>query len=328
MTTELYSACWALQDPALNDFKRFLRLNAEQLRMSGIIYPTKIPDAIEGIAVLDFQEALAKIPAGTPLLDCMHSNATQASALKLRAEVELFSRVHQYPLIPIAQLLRTLIQDDAQNTLQWPMAGVSSDDLRSLLAAPVPALLTGHFLDAESCLVALALDHTLRTAEWERMLAFDKDETPEQSLQETLHLVYQVRGPQRFRILSAPLRFLNALLQFQQVQRDFSIHLHCSLLQGIAPHQLAFYAQSFKGRLHIEETASEDDANTVLLSESAAAITQRIKDDQSTSCAIFGMTRSLLDHHDLCTVLGTRNYRISLRQPDTQFSHLMASLIT
>lgn len=328
MTTEIYSACWALQDPALNDFKRFLRLNAERLRMAGIIYPSKIPDTIEGIAVLDFQEALAKIPAGTPLLDCTHADAAHTSALMLREKFQYFSRRHKYPLIPIAQWLCTLAQDDVHNALRWPIPEVSSADLRALRAAPAPALLEGHFLDTESYRTALTLDHALRTAQWERMLAFDQDNTPAQALQETLLLVHQVRAPRRYRILSAPLRFLDALLQFQQAQRDFSIHLHHSLLQGIAPHQLAFYAQCFKGRLHIEETTSADDASTACLSESAVAIIEQIKDGQSTPCAVFGMARSLLDHHDLGAALGTQNHRISLRQPDTQFSHLMASLIT
>lgn len=328
MKTEIYSACWALQDPALNDFKRFLQLNGEWLRMAGIIYPAKIPDNIEGIAVLDFQEALAKIPTGTPLLDCTHADAAHTSALMLREKFQYFSRRHKYPLIPIAQWLRTLAQDDAQNTLRWPIPEVSSAEMRALQAAPAPTLLAGHFLDAESYRAALALDHILRTAEWERMLVFDQDDTSEQALQETLLLVHQVRAPSRYRILSAPLRFLAALLQFQQARQDFSIHLHRSLLQGIAPHQLAFYAQSFKGRLFIEETASADDASTACLSESAAAIIQQVKTGQPPPCAIFGMTRSMLDHHDLCAALGVQNHRISLRQPDTQFSHLTASLIT
>lgn len=329
MKKELYSACWALQDPAFNYFKMFLKINKEHLNIAGIIYPEKITDAIEGMDIFDFKETLKKIPPSTPLLDCTYADSNYSGALLIREKIKFFSRRYKYPLVSIAEVLDTLLQDDVRNILQWPIQGVSSSDLRALKTFSAPELLKSHFLDGKSYHIASELDHILRTAEWERMLAFDQDEISEQALQETLHLVHQVRSPQVFRIISAPIYFLHALLQFQQSHRDFQIHLHQDLWNSMSSHQKNFFSQCFMDRLRIEEKyMPSTDLRVAYLSASAEEIIKIIKNKHLPSAAIFGMPRSVLDYHDLTAALGTQDHKISLRQPDTQFKNLLASLLT
>ena len=65
---KIYAAGWALQSPALNIFKHFLRLNPA-VEISGIIYPKKIPNHIDGIPVLDFDAAREQIASGDIVLN-------------------------------------------------------------------------------------------------------------------------------------------------------------------------------------------------------------------------------------------------------------------
>src|SRR5256885_6088549 len=79
---QIYAAGWALQTPILNHFKRFLKINSHHLKLSGIVYPKKIPSNIEGIPVFDFNEVLERIDPSTIFIECYLRSEEHTSELQ------------------------------------------------------------------------------------------------------------------------------------------------------------------------------------------------------------------------------------------------------
>lgn len=185
---QIYAAGWALQTPILNHFKRFLKSNPHHLSLSGIVYPNKIPSAIEGIPVLDFNEVLKELVSPAIFIECF-----LPSNQNLSTDFQKFFQKNNIKSIKLPDFLNSLIGDDNENILTLPFQRISTADLRSLRKYPAPSFIGGNFLDPESFTTAQTLHSVLCQSKWEALMSFDKDKSLYQTLLESLSLIQKTR---------------------------------------------------------------------------------------------------------------------------------------
>lgn len=323
---QFYTAGWALQNPALNYFKTFLKINDGIISTKGIIYPKKIPSNIENISILDFQDVLNEISTSDTIIDCIHPINKQ-----LAEEIYNFLQKNGFTITSISDFIANIIENDSENLWKLPFHEISTADIREIQKTPTLKLLSSNFLDHQSYEVALALDTALRNSLWEGLLAFDKDETLDQAVLESLTLMQKICPPQIYHILDNSVFFLNELIKLQQIQNnnDYKIILGNDLVSNMGDY-FKFYAECFKNRIFNDTTNIEinDETKITYLSKSAQPIINKIQNRLPIKSAIFIMQRSIIDYYDLVNSLGKDSFRVALRQPDTQHTHLVASLIT
>lgn len=313
----IYAAGWALQSPALNFFKRFLRMNAIQL--SGIVYPRRIPDDLDGIAVLDFDAARGVVRTDDVVLDCHRPGLGSA---RLGTDLREFFATLGIRTQSVAAFVADLVDQDHGNRLRFPVAGVTSADLRRLRDRPVPRLVDDGFADLRSHQVAIQLDAIARSCDWDQMLAFDDDATPEDALRVLLSELHAYGVLQRVHVLDTPLPFLEALLawRIQEPDAKLEVELSTAAAEALGP-QLDFYRRSL-GCLPAAETT----AGVVYLAGSADAIAA-LGPGRAAAAAVFFMRRSILDLDALRRAPDARPHRLVLRQPDTDPGNLIAALL-
>jgi len=314
----IYAAGWALQNPALNFFKQFLVLNAVQL--SGIVYPRKIPDDLDGIPILDFEAARSELRVGDIVLECLRHDVDNT---RLGIVLSEFFATLGIQTVGVTAFISSLIEQDQDDLLRFPVAGVTSTQLRALRDEPIPRLIEDGFADLRSHQVATRLDAIARSYDWDQMLAFDQDQTPESELHAVVAELHAYGVLQRVHVLDTPLPFLEALLalKIQAPESEVVVELGPAAAQALGP-QLEFYRRSL-GCLQVAEAS----AGVTYWSGSADAIASVLRPGQMSAPAVFFMRRSILDMGTIRRASGARPYRIMLRQPDTSPSNLIAALL-
>jgi hypothetical protein len=318
---KIYAAGWALQSPALNFFKRFLRLNPS-VSLSGILYPKKIPEDIEGIPIFDFDSAQRILGPGDIVLDC-HRPAVANEALRA-AFVEFFAS-QGIKTTSVADFLRSLVERDRENRLRFPVDGVKSQDIRELLTEAPFEFVRDRFADLESFEVANRLDGIARSSDWDRMLEFDKDETTERALFDVISNLHGLGLSARFRLLDTAGIFLNALLKLrvQQPEAAFSVELTEPLSSEMGP-RFEFYRRSLG--IGLASTAGNS-LDAVLLGGEMNTILEAYEKDKKVSPSVFFLRRSILNYRKFQNSLNVSEYRILLRQPDTSPENLITALL-
>ncbi|MBO9829646.1 hypothetical protein J7373_15440 [Xanthomonas sp. A2111] len=314
----IYAAGWALQNPALNFFKRFLALNAIQL--SGIVYPRKIPDDLDGIPVLDFEAARSELRAGDIVLDCLRPDVEHP---RLGIVISEFFATLGIQIVGVPAFISGLIEQDRDDLLRFPVAGVTSTHLRGLRDEPIPQFIEDGFADLRSHQVATRLDAITRSNDWDQMLVFDQDQTSEDELHAVMAELHGYGVLQRVHVLDTPLPFLEALLalKIHAPESEVVVELAAAAAQALGP-QLEFYRRSL-GCLQVAEASD----GVTYLSGSADAIASVLRPGQMSARAVFFMRRSILDMGTIRRASGAQPYRIMLRQPDTSPSNLIAALL-
>ncbi|WIH06646.1 hypothetical protein KHF85_09785 [Xanthomonas translucens pv. graminis] len=314
----IYAAGWALQSPALNFFKRFLVLNAIQL--SGIVYPRQIPDDLDGIPVLDFETARSELHVGDVVLECHRPGVDDQ---RMGTALSEFFATLRIQTVGVAAFISSLIEQDQGDLLRFPVAGVTSTHLRGLRDEPLPRLIEDGFVDLRSHQVATRLDAIARSCDWDQMLAFDQDQTPEEELHVVVAELHAYGMLQRVHVLDTPLPFLEALLalKVQAPESELVVELAAAAAQALGP-QLEFYRRSL-GCLQVAEAS----AGVTYLSGSADAIARVMRPGHMSAPAVFFMRRSILDIGTIRRASGAQPYRIMLRQPDTSPGNLIAALL-
>lgn len=319
---KIYAAGWAVQSPALNFLKMFLRLNPT-VSISGIVYPKVISEGIDRIPVLDFAEAQRVIQAGDIVLDS-HRPTIPNEELHA-AFVKLFA-AKGITMMRVSDFIGSLIERDEENVLRLPRNGAKSLDIRDLRQEPALSMVKDRFADTETFEVAKTLVGIARSSDWDQMLAFDKDETPESALFQVISGLQRVGFPARFRILNATDRFLSALLELrvQQPELPLSIELTETLSNDLPATRLEFYRRTLGVG---ESTTSNNSEQRVLLGGDMDTILQAYEKERVVSPSVFFMRRSIVDYCKLRHSLESTEYRISLCQPDTSPENLIAALL-
>ncbi len=316
---KIFTAGWSLQKPDQNYFKKFLRFN--DIKIDGIVYPKKIPEDIEGIPVLGFDTAQAAVQPDDLVID-MAANG------ELQKELEAFFAAKGVKLISIAAFIDGLLAEDRAG-MRLPVAGVQAGDIRHLKSAPAPDPFDRHFHDAESYDVASKLDGIFRHSEWQRLVEFDRDDTPQNVLLHVL-LDLNTRGLlKHLSVIDSPRIFLDAILQLKlyDPKAAFTVGVSDEAIAALGG-RAEFYRRSLADCI-VPFTDAEASAGgkTILLAGSAEPIVAAGARASLLSAVCF-MPRSVLDYLAVKTALGERPYRILLRQPDTAAHNLLAAILT
>jgi hypothetical protein len=316
-----YAAGWSLQKPDHNYFKSFLRLNKNKILIDGIVYPKKVPEDIEGIPVFGFDTAQAIVQRDDLVLDI-------ASMPELKKDLKAFFEAKGAKLVSVADFLDRLITDDVQDILHLPFAGIAASDIRSLKSAPAPGLFDSYFFDAESYDVASKLDGIFRQSQWERLVEFDRDNTPGNALFEVL-LDLNARGLlTHLSVLDTPRVFLDAILKLKLYapKASFTVSVSDNAIEDLGA-RAEFYRRSLADCLLPFVRVEESDNKVILLAGSAEPVVAAGARNPLLSAICF-MPRSIIDHLTVKNALGQRQYRILLRQPDTTAQNLLAAILT
>jgi hypothetical protein len=314
-----FTAGWSLQRPDHNYFKHFLRLN--KIAIDGIVYPKKIPEDIEGIPVLGFDMAQDLVKPDDLVIDI-------SSTPELRVELKAFFETKGARLVSVADYLDRLIAEDQQDALQLPVAGIKPRDIRNLKSAPAPSLFDEHFLDAESYEVASKLDGIFRNSDWQRLVEFDRDDTPDNVLFNVL-LDLSARGLlTHLRVLDTPRIFLDAILKLKLYapKASFTVSVSDEAIENLGG-RAEFYRRSLADCIVPSDSSDAADNKSILLAGSTAPILSAGSRNPHLSAICF-MPRSIMDYSAVKNAFGERQYRIMLRQPDTMAQNLIAAILT
>jgi|GEM_PF-2238343 len=316
---KIYAAGWALQSPALNFFKQFLRLNA--ISISGIVYPRKIPDDLDDIPVLDFAEARQAVSPDDMVLECHRPGAAD---LRLGMDLKAFFDSLGVKTTSTTDFIVSLIRQDQQNSLKFPVPGLTSQDIRELWNEAPFNFIDDGFADLESYTVGSRLDEISRAADWDRMLAFDQDDTVDNVLFNVIEDLFARGICQDFHVLNTPRPFLNALLKLKTRYPEAALPVE---VNETAINELGTHLEFYRRSLGFTTATADDRRRTTYLAGSLDTVAQRLPPGQPAG-AIFFMQRSIVDYRKLQRTLGTASHRVLLRQPDTMPAHLIAALLT
>lgn len=312
----IYCAGWALQSPALNYFKKFIVANS--IKISGIIYPKKIPDDLDGIPVIDFESANNIISINDIVLDCHRPGIDNA---RLSSEFKNFFASLGIKTISTGDFIRSVINQDEENSLIFPAPLVTSKDIKLISNQPNLNFISNSFADLCSYDTACKLTEIIKSADWDRLLSFDNDETPENTLLKIITEIKSYGLPHNFRIIDNPQIFLNILLKLKTLNPSAEINVSLSS-DAIAAMGVRY--DFYRRILGCTDVGSEG-KDFIQLSGSLDSIVQ--KSDFPDTPAIFFMKRSIIDFYNIEKYMGQKKYRILLRQVDTMPSNLIAALI-
>lgn len=316
MTTKLYASGWAFQKPDQNYFKKFLHLN--RIAISGIVYPKRMLADIEGIPVLDFEDAPAAIGPGDCVIDISPNS-------EVRVALTAFFEAQGIERVSVPDFIDGMIADDGQDTLLLPVAGIQSRDIRHLQSLPVPDAFDAHFLDAESYEVAGRLDGIFRHSQWQRLVEFDRDNTLGNVLFDVLRDL-QARGLlKHLTVLDTPRVFLDAILRLRLYgsTASFTVSLSDRAIDDLGA-RAEFYRRSLADCI---VPFARRDGRSILLAGAPEPLMAANAHSELLS-GICLMPRSIIDYVGLKNALGEHQYRILLRQPDTAAHNLIAAVLT
>jgi hypothetical protein len=315
-----FAAGWSLQKPDQNYFKKFLRIN--NIAIDGIIYPKRIPSDIEGIPVLDFEEAHDIVKPDDLVIDLSANR-------ELQVQMEAFFEQKGIKLVSVADFLDRLITEDRDDALRLPVAGIKAGDIRKLKSAPLPGPFDEHCLDFESCEVAGRLDGIFRTSEWQRLIEFDRDDTPGNVL---FNVMFDLHGRgllKHLRVLDTPRVFLDVILKLKlhDSKASFTVSLSDKAIEDLGG-RAEFYRRSLADCIVAFDSAeATGDGKSILLTGSADPIVSASSRSTPASAICF-MPRSIVDYMAVKHSLAGHQYRILLRQPDTMAQNLIAAILT
>lgn len=315
-----FTAGWSLQKPDQNYFKKFLHLS--NISIDGIVYPKKIPNDIEGIPVLGFEEAHEVVKPDDLVVD-------MAANPELHKELEAFFEAKGAKLVSVAAFLDRLITEDQHDALRLPVAGIKASDIRNLKSAPVPDPFDEHFLDSESYEVASRLDGIFRNSDWQRLIAFDRDDTPGNVLFGILLDLNARSLLKHLSVLDTPRVFLDAILKLKlyDPKASFTVSLSDSAIEELGGRS-EFYRRSLADCIvPFDGGDAPSDSKSILLTGSADPVVSASSRSPLLSAICF-MPRSIVDYVAVKNALGQRQYRIMLRQPDTMAQNLIAAILT
>lgn len=312
----IYCAGWALQSPALNFFKKFLVSNS--IKISGIVYPKKIPDDLDGIPVIDFESAKKIITTNDIVLDC-HRPGEDNSRLSI--EFKKFFESLGIKTINIGDFINSLINQDEKNSLIFPAPLVTSEDIKLISNQPKLDFIANSLADLCSYDTACKLTEIIKAADWDRFLSFDSDDTPENTLLNIITKITSYEISHSFRIIDTPHIFLNVLLKLKTLNpsAEIKVTLSSAAIDAMGV-RLDFYSRIL-GCTEIDFR----EKGCTQLSGSLDAIMQT--SDWPATPAIFFMKRSIIDFYHIKKYMEQQKYRILLRQADTIPSNLIAALI-
>jgi hypothetical protein len=316
---KIYAAGWALQNPALNYFKKFLLLN--KIAISGIIYPKKIPDDLDGIPVLDFESAIKVL---TPKDKIILTHRPAESNHSLTLDFEIFLNHLDVKIITISDYIYSLINLDIENKLRFPIADVYSKDIRALQNEPMVSIFDESFADIETFRLAKQLYKISKDSAWDELVEYDQNNTVDQVLYSLIKELYDLGMGRRFFILDTPVIFLNSLLKFKELNLTEVLNIE---LSPSATLELGCRLEFYKRSLSIIQLDDGDDHITYL-SSSTNNVIKELKRVGIPSSAIFFMSRSIFDYFEFLKSLQPARHKIILRQPDTNFNNLLALFIS
>jgi hypothetical protein len=320
MTMKTFTAGWSLQKPDQNYFKKFLRLN--NISIDGIVYPKRIPSDIEGIPVLDFGEAHDVVHSDDIVID-LSANP------QLQKELETFFETKDVKLVSVAGFLDRVITEDQHDALRLPVAGIKASDIRNLKSAPAPGPFDEHFFDPESYEVASRLDGIFRNSEWQRLIEFDRDDTPGNMFFSVLFDLHARGLLKHLSVLDTPRVFLDAILKLKlcDSKASFTVSLNDKAIEELGG-RFEFYRRSLADCIvPFDGDEATGDNKSILLAGSIDPIVSASSRSPLLSAICF-MPRSIVDYIAVKNTMGERQYRILLRQPDTMAHNLMAAILT
>lgn len=320
MTMKTFTAGWSLQKPEQNYFKKFLHIN--NISIDGIIYPKKIPKDIEGIPVLDFDDARDRVTPNDLVLDVGDNP-------ELKAELDTFFTAKGIDRVGIPAYLDRLISEDQHDALQLPVAGMQSSDIRHLKSTPRHGRFDEHFLDAASYDVASRLDGIFRDSQWQKLVQFDLDDTPDLVLLDILLDLNKQGLVKQLRVHDTPRAFLDAILKLKlhDAKASFSVSVSEQAFAELGG-RAEFYRRSLADCIvPFTGGGASTDPTSIMLTGSIDAIVAASAQGPLPSAICF-MPRSIIDYVAVKNAFGERQYRILLRQPDTMAQHLIAAILT
>lgn len=313
-----FASGWMFVKPDQNYFKKFLQSN--RIAIAGIVYPKKVLPEVEGIPVLDFDDASAVIKPGDRVLDVSVNP-------ELRGPLEAFFDARGVRRISVAEFLDGLITDDQHDALVLPVPGVKASDIRNLKQLPPPGRFDAHFFDFESYAVASRLDQVFRHSDWAQLIPFDRDDTPANALLTILLDLHARSLVRHLHVLDTPRIFLDAILK---------LRLHdakASFTVGVSDHAFAelggraeFYRRSLADCI-VPFASAVPESRAIVLAGSPDKVMAAHAGGPRLSAICF-MPRSIIDYVALNNALGDGQYKILLRQPDTIAQNLLAAVLT
>lgn len=319
---KIYTAGWALENPAFNVFKRFLKRNVSRIEVGGILYPKRVPPSIEGIPVIEFADGRTRFDG--PLVDCMHRDNNN-----MRDVFARWCETEGVPLISVPQLVSRLIAEDTGDTWCLPFEAVSGADIRALAAKPLPGMIEGRFADIRSWHLAQKLHHILASSHWDRLLDFDQDDTLDAALLRTVQELWTTLAPASCRILGPAVQFLDVLLGLMRHGLDVcDVVITQEQWRALGPRR-SFYGCCFGERLVVidDEAAQPPVPGEWHLSDSLDALLSRTGAALPSGPVVVRLRGSLVDYHRMADHWAGKDLRVSLVQPDIAADHLVATVL-
>lgn len=309
---------WMFVKPDQNYFKRFIASN--RIALAGIVYPKKLVPAIEGIPVLDFDDASAVIQPEDRVLDILANP-------ELRVLLETFFDTRGVRRISVAEFLDELIMNDQHDALVLPLPNVKASDIRKLKCIPLPDGFDAHFFDSETYAVASSLDQVFRNSNWEQMLAFDQDNTPANALLTVLLDMHARSLVKHLHVLDTPRVFLDAILKLRlhDAKARFTVSVNDQAFAELGG-RAEFYRRSLAECIVPSDRAVLESRAFVMAGSPDTVLAEHA--GRPPRPAICFMPRSIIDYVGLKNALGEGQYKIQLRQPDTSVQNLLAVVLT
>lgn len=335
-----YCVGWSLLGPHANYLKRFIHQNKDAIGFSGIIYPQKKTDKIETTPLFDFEDSAIFQHADreTFFIDCTHFDFFHPNYTSLKEKFETFFAAKKLQLHKTGDFLNMLIKEDIHNQLQLPFEGVTSADIRDLQNTQSHASTAfDPLLDIESRHVLGAINRIFTKSNWDDILKFDQDNTLEQSLLYAILEANKLEPIRSFYIDSNAANFMDILLAFQfksgeagsiHGNSNFSILCNKESTQTLGD-RLEFYKHAFGSRLSIIPFQSLPKSNPMFLTRDPFRTLEKSADNLPEKM-ISVMPKSIFDYHRSLDIYRQKEVNIKtwIRQPDTQFSHLVGMFLT
>jgi hypothetical protein len=212
--------------------------------------------------------------------------------------------------------------------LRLPVAGMKTSDIRNLKSASVPSLFDAHFLDGESHDLAIKLDAIFRYSKWERLVEFDREDTPQNVLFGLLRDLHKRGLLKHLSVCDTPRVFLDAILKLRldDATATFTVSVSDKAFEELGG-RAEFYRRCLADCSVPFESAAAADDQSILLSGSVDPVVSASARNPLLSAICF-MPRSIVDYVAVKNALGERQYRIMLRQPDTCAQNLLAAILT
>lgn len=327
-----YSVGWSIYGPHANYLKHFIHHNKDTIGFSGIIFPKKITDKIETVPLFDFEDNIFQPGKDVFFIDCMHFDCFHPNYRNLRNKFTEFFRNRNCDIVKVGDFINLLIKNDVANSLHLPFKDISSSNIQWLHNEPEPVPMgSDPLLDIESWRVLDAMDKIFRTSNWDDILKFDQEKTLDQELLDAVLEISKLEQISNFYIDSNAANFMDVLLAFQfksgesiHGNTNFSVQCSEDSVQSLGD-RIDFYQHAFGARLSIVPSLPPFKPEHLILTGDACRTLDKTAGYNLPKKMVAIMPRSIFDYYRALSVY--RNAKVdikaAMRQPDTQFSHLV-----